>query len=53
MLQDHGVTEVQVRVQETETCYATTRATVADYAYATTPAPDLEQALVEPVAVPG
>ena len=51
MLNEHGVTAIQVRVQETETCYATTRATVSDYA--TTPAPNLGDALVEPEAVAG
>lgn len=49
MLQDHGVTAVQVRMQETETCDATIRAPVADYA--DTRAPDLEASLVEPEAV--
>ena len=51
MLHEHGVTAIQVRVQETETCYATTRATVSDHANA--PAPNLEEALVEPEAVAG
>ena len=46
MLREHGVTDLQVRVQETETCYAVTQTPIS--ACAEAQAPRIDDALVHP-----